>query len=103
MICTLWNREEIEADLVGTDALTDIAVLKLKGDPDRKFKAVAFGDSSAIRVGDSVLAMGSRCAVSIRYARDHQQYRDDYARFYGAFGNSAWTAKTWARCPVDRA
>src|SRR5512139_754867 len=29
LICTLWSREEIEADLVGTDALTDIAVLKL--------------------------------------------------------------------------
>src|SRR5436190_15444721 len=30
MVCTLWNREEIEAELVGTDPLTDISVLKLK-------------------------------------------------------------------------
>ena len=26
MVCTLWNREEIEAELVGTDPLTDISV-----------------------------------------------------------------------------
>src|SRR5262249_3620339 len=32
MVCTLWNREEIEAELVGTDPLTDISVLKLKPD-----------------------------------------------------------------------
>ena len=29
IFCTLWNREEIEAELVGTDPLTDISVLKL--------------------------------------------------------------------------
>ena len=31
IICTLANREEIPADLVGTDPLSDIAVLKLPG------------------------------------------------------------------------
>ena len=30
MVCTLWNREEVDADLIGTDPLTDIAVLKLR-------------------------------------------------------------------------
>lgn len=64
MFCTLWNREEIEAELVGTDALTDISVLKLKPAKPRKFATVGFGDSSKMRVGDYVLAMGSPMALS---------------------------------------
>src|SRR2546422_1895692 len=64
MVCTLWNREEIEAELVGTDALTDISVLKLKPEKPREFAAAVFGDSSKINVGDSVLAIGSPMALS---------------------------------------
>jgi len=64
MICTLWNREEIEAELIGTDALADVAVLKLKPAQPRTFKFAEWGDSSKIRVGDAVLAMGSPMALS---------------------------------------
>ena len=64
MFCTLWNREEIEAELVGTDALADISILKLKPDKPREFAAAEFGDSSKISVGDYVLAMGSPMALS---------------------------------------
>src|SRR5882672_4428948 len=64
MVCTLWNREEIEAELVGTDPLTDISVLKLKPEKPREFVAATFGDSSKINVGDSVLAIGSPMALS---------------------------------------
>jgi serine protease Do len=64
MFCTLWNREEIEAELIGTDPLTDISVLKLKPEKPRDFAFATFGDSSALRVGDSVLAMGSPMALS---------------------------------------
>lgn len=64
MVCTLWNREEIEAELIGTDPLTDISVLKLKPEKAREFIAAAFGDSSKLAVGDSVLAMGSPMALS---------------------------------------
>ena len=64
MFCTLWNREEIEAVLIGTDPLTDISVLKLKPEKPREFTPASFGDSSALRVGDSVLAMGSPMALS---------------------------------------
>src|SRR5437016_3129894 len=64
MVCTLWNREEIEAELVGTDPLTDISVLKLKPEKPREFIAATFGDSSKLVVGDSVLAMGSPMALS---------------------------------------
>jgi len=64
MFCTMWNREEIEAELVGTDPLTDISILKLKPEHQVEFKPAEFGDSSKIQVGESVLAMGSPMALS---------------------------------------
>jgi serine protease Do len=64
LICTLSNREEVEAELIGTDPLTDIAVIKLRPEQARDFVAAAFGDSSKMAVGDSVLAMGSPMALS---------------------------------------
>lgn len=64
MFCTLWNHEEVEAELVGTDAMTDISIIKLKPETPRAFQPVGFGDSAAMRVGDHVLAMGSPMALS---------------------------------------
>ena len=67
LVCRMYDGEEIEAKLVGTDALADIAIIKLDLS-HRKNKsplAVAkFGDSDKVRVGDTVLAMGSPMAVS---------------------------------------
>lgn len=48
---------ELEAELVGTDPATDIALLKVDYDEDLPF--VAFGDAEAARVGDWVLAVGN--------------------------------------------
>ncbi len=64
LVVILSTNEEIPADLVGTDPLADISVLKLKSDGKREFPTVEFGDSDAMRVGDSVLAMGSPLALS---------------------------------------
>ena len=64
IICTLPTREEIPAELVGTDPLSDIAVLKLKPAKPRTFPAAKFGDSSRLRAGDRVLALGSPLALS---------------------------------------
>ncbi len=64
IFCTMWNREEIEAELVGTDPLTDIAILKLKPERPTEFKPAEFGDSAKIQVGEYVLAMGSPMALS---------------------------------------
>jgi serine protease Do len=64
IVCTLWDREEVDAELVGTDPLTDISVLKLKPEKLRKFEPAVFGTSAKMRVGDSVLAMGSPMALS---------------------------------------
>jgi serine protease Do len=64
LLCTLSNRDEIDADLVGTDPLTDICVIKLLPGKDRRFPVATFGDSSLLEVGDQVLAMGSPHALS---------------------------------------
>ena len=53
----LKDGDTLEAELVGRDPKTDLALLKVKS--DRKFPFVRFGSSSAARVGDWVIAMGS--------------------------------------------
>jgi serine protease Do len=55
--CTLFSKEEIEADVVGTDPLSDICVIKLRNPEKRDFP-------DALRVGEYVLAMGSPLALS---------------------------------------
>jgi serine protease Do len=64
IICTLSTKEEIPADLVGTDPMADIAVIKLHPDAPRTFPAAHFGDSSTLERGDPILAMGSPFALS---------------------------------------
>jgi len=64
LLCTMADKEEIDAELVGTDPLTDISVLKLRPDKPRQFPAAKFGDSSKVKVGDYVLALGSPLALS---------------------------------------
>src|SRR5829696_10327054 len=64
IICTLPTREEVPAELVGTDPLADIAVLKLKPSKPRTFPVAKFGDSSTLKVGERVLALGSPLALS---------------------------------------
>jgi serine protease Do len=68
LVCRLSNREEVDADLVGTDPLSDIAVLKLdlstRRHPDAPLAVARFGDSDQLEVGDVVLAMGSPAGLS---------------------------------------
>src|SRR5919106_80414 len=64
IVCTLPTREEIPADLVGTDPLSDIAVLKLRPAKPRVFPVARWGDASTLKVGDRVLALGSPLALS---------------------------------------
>lgn len=67
-VCSLSNREEIDATLVGTDALSDLAVLKLdlstRRLKDQPLAVASFGDSDKLKVGDTVLAMGSPGGLS---------------------------------------
>ncbi len=49
--------KEYKAKVIGTDPLSDIAVLKIE--TKDKFKSVKFGDSDKARIGDWVLAIGN--------------------------------------------
>jgi len=62
--CTFADKSEVSAELIGGDPLTDIAVIKLDTSEGRTYPVARFGDSSAVRVGDHVLAMGSPLALS---------------------------------------
>ncbi|MDQ3417393.1 MAG: PDZ domain-containing protein [Acidobacteriota bacterium] len=64
IICTLPTREEVPADLVGTDPLSDIAILKLRPSEPRVFPVATWGDATTLKVGDRVLALGSPLALS---------------------------------------
>ena len=64
IFCTLSTKEIVEADLIGKDPQTDIAIIKLKGESGRIFPTAEFGDSSVMQVGDIVLAMGSPLSLS---------------------------------------
>ena len=52
----LADGRSFDAKVVGSDVLTDIAVLKVEADVD--LPAVKFGSSDSMRVGDEVVAMG---------------------------------------------
>jgi serine protease Do len=53
---TLTDKREFKAKVLGADARTDVAVLKIEGD---KLPFLVMGDSDRIRVGEWVIAIGS--------------------------------------------
>lgn len=53
---SLFNEDSLDAEVIGTDALTDIALLKV--DPD-DLTDIPIGDSSVVEVGDFVIAIGN--------------------------------------------
>ncbi|MEZ4224430.1 MAG: Do family serine endopeptidase [Polyangiaceae bacterium] len=57
---TTFDGKELQARIVGTDKKSDIAVLKIEGG---ELKPLAFGDSSRLRLGDVVLAIGNPFGV----------------------------------------
>ena len=64
VISVLTNdNQEFEAALVGSDEMSDLAVLKIDA---RGLHAAEFGDSSKLRVGDSVVAIGDPLGVQLR-------------------------------------
>lgn len=68
IVVNLANQEEVRADVVGTDPLTDIAVIKIRTNelknPDKPLPTAKWADSDKARPGDVVYAMGSPGALS---------------------------------------
>jgi putative serine protease PepD len=55
---TFWNGKSVKAKLVGTDSSTDLAVIRVSA-PASQLNPLPLGDSSAVQVGDGVVAIGS--------------------------------------------
>ncbi|GAA5445045.1 periplasmic serine endoprotease DegP [Microbulbifer sp. NBRC 101763] len=53
---TLTDRREYEAEVIGTDVRSDLALLKIEADD---LSAVRWGDSEELKVGEWVVAIGS--------------------------------------------
>lgn len=53
----LADGTNLKAQVIGKDTKVDVAVLKVR--PDKPLKAVKFGDSDKMRVGDWVIAVGN--------------------------------------------
>lgn len=60
---SLYDGEKATAEVVGADALTDLAVLKI----DEKYAThtLEFGDSSGLRPGDQVMAIGNPLGLDL--------------------------------------
>ncbi|MEJ0042661.1 MAG: Do family serine endopeptidase [Rhizomicrobium sp.] len=58
----LPDGRSFEAKLIGSDALTDVALLKVKS--DKSLPTVEFGDDRQVRVGDWVVAVGNPFGLS---------------------------------------
>lgn len=53
---TLYDKRTFDAEIIGSDPLTDVAVIKIEGDG---FPAARLGDSEKLEIGEWVLAIGS--------------------------------------------
>jgi serine protease Do len=60
---TLSDGRKFDAKVVGTDPQSDLAVLRIEGKLPQDLTPIEFGDSSALRLGDVVLAIGNPFGV----------------------------------------
>lgn len=58
---TFADHTSVEAEIIGSDRLTDLALLKMKA--DSKVEAFTVGDSSLVKKGEYVIAMGSPLGI----------------------------------------
>ncbi|MGG3892851.1 S1C family serine protease [Geobacillus stearothermophilus] len=59
----LPNGKKVKADIVGADALTDLAVLKIPA--EGVTKVASFGDSSKVKIGEPVAAIGNPLGLDL--------------------------------------
>ncbi len=60
VVVTLPDRREFKAKVIGTDAKTDIAVIKIEAS---NLPVITVGNSSKLQIGDAVLAIGNPYGV----------------------------------------
>ena len=60
---TLSDGRKLEAEVVGTDPQSDLAVVRIQGKVPDDLQPLPFGDSAALRLGEVVLAVGNPFGV----------------------------------------
>lgn len=60
VVTTMYGNNEYKAEIIGVDAKTDLAVIKVKA---KDLKAISFADSSYLMEGDVVFAVGNPFGV----------------------------------------
>lgn len=60
----LGDGEKYQAEVIGLDDKTDLAVLKIE--PDRKLEPAEFGDSTKLKVGERAYAIGSPGGIQLQ-------------------------------------
>ncbi len=84
--CVLGDRRQVEADVVGLDKVTDLAVLRLKLEPDEVVPYAEFGRVDDLEEGQFVLALGSpygfERSLSLGIVSNASRYLDEAAHPY---------------------
>ncbi|MBX6395644.1 MAG: trypsin-like peptidase domain-containing protein [Alicyclobacillaceae bacterium] len=62
----LQDGERVKASIVGTDPLTDLAVLRIPADKVKPEMVAAFGDSDALQPGEPAIAIGNPLGLEFR-------------------------------------
>jgi len=62
---SLENGETRIGEVIGSDSLTDLSVVRVEASSEGNDVAMAFGDSSALRVGEEVLAIGNPLGLEL--------------------------------------
>jgi len=62
--CLLYNGKAYDAELIGTDKDTDLGLLRLENPDGHSFPYAALGDSTILKEGDFVMAMGAPWGLS---------------------------------------
>jgi S1-C subfamily serine protease len=64
MTVIFWNGDAYPATVVGTDSYSDLAIVKVPSAPASEFHPLTLSQSSSVRVGDPVAAIGNPFGLS---------------------------------------
>ncbi|HEU4962467.1 MAG TPA: S1C family serine protease [Bacilli bacterium] len=67
VMITFEDGHNVKAEVVGTDYITDLAVLKVDPKEVKDIKPVAFGNSDALNIGEPAIAIGN--PLGMRFAQ----------------------------------
>lgn len=84
--CVLYDNTMLDAELIGTDQDTDLALLKLlPKDPDRTFPYAELADSDSLEEGQFVMALGApwglKRSISLGVIASAQRYLEGTSQY----------------------